>query len=325
MAVVFKKLVTTLAGGTNTHTFTDDLINDNSVIEVYTDNNDVYPVDTNQSGHSVTVELSGHSDDVQLCITINNAAEGLKYEAGNNITISENGIISSSGGGGGSSTLEELNDVELTNPQGGNLLMYNHNMQKWVNANIDSSFIADSEYSTVRAGLNLIKYKQDKLTAGTNISIIDNVISATGGGSANIEELTKAEYDAKGSEVLTDDIVYFVNDYSEESGIIYDDTERVIGTWFGNKLYQKTIIMNELGTGTTTTSLPSDIDMLCEFNGILVNKTNKKIMRVLPFADNVNTNAIRVDSDGTNLRIITYASWANYIPYVTIKYTKVGE
>ena len=38
--------------------------------------------------------------------------------------------------------------------------------------------------------------KQDTLTAGTNITIIDNVISATGGGGNPTVELTQAEYDA---------------------------------------------------------------------------------------------------------------------------------
>lgn len=106
-------------------------------------------------------------------------------------------------------------------------------------------------------------------------------------------------------------------------GDVYSETEQVIGTWIdGKPLYRKTIIMNELGSGTTSVTLPNDLKMITSFKGALINKNDNKVMRTLPFSDNTSSNNIRVDSDGTYLRVITYADWTNYIPYVTIEYTK---
>lgn len=56
--------------------------------------------------------------------------------------------------------------------------------------------------------------KQDKLTAGTNITIDENnVISATGGGGSSAMEITKAEYDALPEAQKKNGTIYFVPDY----------------------------------------------------------------------------------------------------------------
>lgn len=186
MALKFKRLITTLPAGTNTHTFTDNLINVNSVIEVYTDDDSVYPESVSQSGNTVTVTVVNHADFVRLAITINNFEKAVEYTAGTNVNITEDGVISSTGG----SSISNLSDVSLTGLQGGNLLMYNHTMQKWVNANIDSTAVGDSVFGNVRTALSehdteigqLQQNKQNKLTAGSNITIVNDVISATGGG-----------------------------------------------------------------------------------------------------------------------------------------------
>lgn len=86
MATIFKKLTTTLPSGTNTHTFTDALINDNSVIEVYFDNDDIYPTNVSQNGNSVTVEIAPHTSSVKCAITINNA-NSMTDEKGDNVTV----------------------------------------------------------------------------------------------------------------------------------------------------------------------------------------------------------------------------------------------
>lgn len=56
--------------------------------------------------------------------------------------------------------------------------------------------------------------KQDKLTAGTNITIVDNVISATGGGGSGFDfEGTKAEFDAAvAAGTITEDSVSLITD-----------------------------------------------------------------------------------------------------------------
>ena len=63
--------------------------------------------------------------------------------------------------------------------------------------NIQTTYATKNEVNTVQKNLNsAIAEKQDTLTAGTNITIIDNVISATGGGGTDIEWATDTEIEA---------------------------------------------------------------------------------------------------------------------------------
>lgn len=68
---------------------------------------------------------------------------------------------------------------------------------------------------------NIAEEKQDQLTAGENITIENNIISSTGGGSNNI----------------------------------YSTEETQIGTWLGKPLYRKVIQLqsSQFGSGTATT------------------------------------------------------------------------
>lgn len=61
--------------------------------------------------------------------------------------------------------------------------------------------------------------KQDKLTAGTNITIVDNVISATGGGSSNEynKDNLKPGYEVEIGNTYPDDFLFIVNLTSSES------------------------------------------------------------------------------------------------------------
>lgn len=147
----------------------------------------------------------------------------------------------------------------------------------------------------------------------------------SGGGSANIAYGTTEQFNAQKESAPVGTTFLITDDVGGSDGGIYDGEERVIGTWFGKPLYRKTITMSELGLGTTSVALPNDLKMITSFKGVLINKNDNKVMRVLPFSDNTNANNIRVDSDGTYLRVITYTDWSNYIPYVTIEYTKTTD
>lgn len=181
MAVEFKKLVHTYPSGTNSYTFTDSLINDNSVIEVYTDNDDIYPVDVEQTNHSVLVKIVDHSSPTKVCITINNVSTYSPVDI-SGIQSELNGL---------STAVSDLADD-----------------------------VADAEgdiIDLITEVNNLSMNKQDKLTAGQNITIENNVISASGGGgsvdivdnltstatdkalSANMGRALKAEVDDKAS------------------------------------------------------------------------------------------------------------------------------
>lgn len=55
---------------------------------------------------------------------------------------------------------------------------------------------------------------------------------------------TRAEYEAEKDNIPAETIVNLIDDFvvgSNSSQEIYDDTERVIGTWFGKPLYRKCI------------------------------------------------------------------------------------
>lgn len=77
----------------------------------------------------------------------------------------------------------------------------------------DGGVLANGEQVVTESQLN--DY-QPLLSAGTGIDITDNVISATGGGSSNIVELTQAQYDALVSGGTVDpSALYIITDASE--------------------------------------------------------------------------------------------------------------
>ena len=110
--------------------------------------------------------------------------------------------LSKKGGGGGSSSLEGLNDVSITSPQGGECLKYNALTQKWENGDDVGAVIDDSTtsatkvWSSSKTNTELGK-KQDSfiivsgtLTAGeTSITLSSEAITAD----SNIIILTSPE------------------------------------------------------------------------------------------------------------------------------------
>lgn len=121
---------------------------------------------------------------------------------------------------------------------------------------------------------------------------------------------------------------HVTDDYVEGSGSteIYDDTERVIGTWFGKPLYRKTIQF--------TTS-----DSARNFKNI-ANITGFEIHNLYGFVDAIPINyfyfdannllnsgtGVLVNSAKTSLLSISYGTqYLNKNGNVTIEYTKVGD
>lgn len=101
----------------------------------------------------------------------------------------------------------------------------------------------------------------------------------------------------------------------------YDGTERIIGTWFGETLYQKTINVPSLPNyNTLQISTPSNIKEVINFSGYAY-RTSTGSFRPLPFAAG-GTNDIRLDLENYVLRVVTYADWTSYGAYITVQYTK---
>ena len=148
-----------------------------------------------------------------------------------------------------------------------------------------------------------------------------------GGGSADYVELTQAEYNALTPAEKMNGTMYFITDASGGGGggsssEIYDNTERAVGTYFGETLYKKTI-PNISITGTTTTIQTGvNIGSL-----VAIEATGYKIDgggNIIRFKESYNDGGDRLDVEGINndIRVIC-SSWFNGSTIdITIKYTK---
>lgn len=94
----------------------------------------------------------------------------------------------------------------------GDIIKYYTDEKTIIDIDEDGNAIVNEITTAAGSLTSQMATKQNLLTAGENITIVDNVISATGGGGgdANIVELTQAEYDALPSSKLSDDTLYMV-------------------------------------------------------------------------------------------------------------------
>lgn len=94
--------------------------------------------------------------------------------------------------------------------------------------------------------------------------------SGGGGGNANVEQLTYAEYQALTPEEKADDTIRFITDYPDSGGgggsssVDYSTTEQQIGTWVdGKPLYQITLTASG-GSGVRNIDISSlNVDTFC--------------------------------------------------------------
>ena len=78
--VILKTLVGSLAANVNEITFTDAIINSNSIIEVYYNNNDIYTVETWQRESTIGIVTSDHDFPVSVKVLINNVVVFEPYD-----------------------------------------------------------------------------------------------------------------------------------------------------------------------------------------------------------------------------------------------------
>lgn len=168
----FKSLYLTVPSDSNIAVFEDDVITDTSIVEFYTDDNNIYPIAMSQSGNTVNVTLSNHTSDVHCCLTVNNISE---FET----PLNADDIV--------------YNDTTVYYE----LMEHRFELNQIINAigNLDTA----------------INSKQDILIPGDNITIEDNVISASGGSgdiipSGNIQNTSIYEGGA------SDDYTYTVDE-----------------------------------------------------------------------------------------------------------------
>ena len=145
----------------------------------------------------VDTALSAKADEADLADyatwNVVNTSLGLKQDtltAGTNITIANNVISAAS-----TDLSNYYNKTEVDTALAGK-----------VDDSDLNSYYNKTEVDTALAG------KQDTLTAGTNITIQNNVISATGTGGADVVELTQAEYDALPTASKNNGKIYSITD-----------------------------------------------------------------------------------------------------------------
>lgn len=130
--------------------------------------------------------------------------------------------------------------------------------------------------------------KQDALTAGTNIGISGNTISAT-----------------------------------NTLSLVYSTSEQVIGKWVdGSYLYQKTINFGSLPNNTIKSVAHgiSNMKNVAYLTSIIKNTSNPSFCCLFDMTSNGQSRRLVVDA--TNVNITTQKDDTTFIAYVTIQYTK---
>ena len=124
-----------------------------------------------------------------------------------------------------------------------------------------------------------------------------------------------------------------VDDLYQNISFIMNDKKRrdqylqiediTIDTWVdGKAIFRKTIATGAIANGGTT-NIPHGISNLDTLVNIRVMVSNGSNQRLLGYASPTAANAASVDTDSTNVVIVTGASFgANYDGYVIMEYTR---
>lgn len=331
--VEFKKLTTTLPVGINTHTFTDSLINVNSVIEVYFNTDDVYVENITQSGNSVTVEASEHSDVVELCITINNVetyepvdVTGITQRveaAEEDIDLLEDDIT----------TLNQaITDVDNKIGNLNQLTTSNKTNSVWaineVNTNTRTNESQINSHTTLISRLRtdltaldqVVDNKQNKLTAGNNITIINDVISSTGGSGSSTEYGTTAEFEAEKDSFPVGTEFLVTDDYDESgNNNIYSPAEVLIGSFLGKNLYRKVFRTTENVTNSNKEFNQTDASAIKDIVNIHFVVEHTSHSWCISAQGTVQNNHIYAKGESNDTP--TSGMYTN----IVVEYTKVGE
>lgn len=143
--------------------------------------------------------------------------------------------------------------------------------------------------------------KQDKLTAGTNISISNNTINAL--------------------------FPVAVNKFDKSD--LYSTTEKIVGCWTdGRPIYQKTIDCGNLPNATSKNVAHniSNLNVVTNIRGFVHNSSNNSSSPIDSVAEG--NWSVAVSADRTNVIIQTWANYStltNFKLYVTIQYTKTTD
>ena len=104
----------------------------------------------------------------------------------------------------------------------------------------------------------------------------------------------------------------------------YDGNEKIVGTWFGQTLYEKTIDCGNLPNATvgTTPHNISNLDKIVSYDGFAC--TSAHAIIPLPYVNlsNISNYSIQMEFSDTNIIFQTNYNFSSYHAYVTVQYTK---
>lgn len=236
------------------------------------------------AGDNITI-----SDDNVISATIPTASSsdlgGVKVGSG--LTINSEGVLSATGGGGGASSFSDLDDVSINEHTlvNGQVPVYNSATQKWENMNQSGGSgghtILDDEGTSLTQRDDLQfkgAYSEDD---STDEKTVVNVV----------REMTKAEFDElteteKTGLINITDITGGNDDRFQP--VIYSEEEREIGVWTdGKPLYQKTVSLTNITiavSGGYSYDISSwNVDTIVKNPEGFITLSNDTDLRTVPF------------------------------------------
>ena len=151
-----------------------------------------------------------------------------------------------------------------------------------------------------------------------------------------IEEISSDDFDELSQAEKDNGKAYFIPDRNMSSGFtvmgnrfdkanIYTETERMVGSWMGKPLYQKTIDFGACPNATTKeVSLNiANIEKIIYYNGFMLSSDNATTIPLPNVADS--TYQVILVINRSYIRITTGVDRSSFNGYITIQYTKTTD
>lgn len=296
--IIFKTLFKTLNKNASSFTITDEAISDNSIFEVYPSDDSVILADVQVIGTTANIVFDSTAEyNIPCAVFINNLVGAYEPEIDH----------------------IDANNVYYENPFTGEQPIGSH--------------FADLELNYEGYALPLLNNINDELHTDT---VLGGVLynSSTGNiwkklDASNLDyDADSTIYSAMGDidelETESKNLVGAINElYENYSADIYDNNERVIGSWFGQPLYRKAYNFENRslisGTNNVLFSLPNIIPR--KVNIIISNSAHTVYSQWEGSRDN---NQILWDFTNGDFVLRTLTNWGTPNIFVIIEYTKVG-
>ena len=140
-------------------------------------------------------------------------------------------------------------------------------------------------------------------------------LGGSGGGSANIVELTQAEYNALPDSKFTDSVAYFIKDGAPVPS--YSTEEHVIGTWVNDKPVYRLVVTNS-SIGQVSINIANlAIDDLIYMDGYIISDSGAGMCSCYATSNR----SLYITSNKDTIVYYT-TSGTDYLKYAIIEYTK---